>query len=57
MRSLLAGNRYTVETSSRYFPNINLEEALAQCFRIAYERNTSAAIRELREIGERKLIR
>ncbi len=57
MRSLLAGNRYTVETSSRYFPNINLEEALAQCFRIAYERNTSAAIRELREIGERKLIK
>ena len=57
MRSLLVGDRYTVETSSRYFPNINLEEAIAQCFRIGYERNTSAAIRELREIGERKLIR
>jgi hypothetical protein len=40
--------RYNEKTSSRYFPNINVKEAIAQCFRIAYERNTSAAIRELR---------
>lgn len=41
--------RYNEKTRSRYFPNINVKEAIAQCFRIAYERNTSAAIRELRQ--------
>jgi Uma2 family endonuclease len=46
--SLQGDERYNIQTSSRYFPNINVKEAIAQCFRIAYERNTSAAIRELR---------
>jgi len=41
-------NRYTVETSSRYFPNINVSKLVTECLQIAYERNTSAAIRELR---------
>ncbi len=40
--------RYTVETSSRYFPNINVSEVVTESLKIAYERNTSAAIRELR---------
>ena len=42
------GDRYTVQTSSHYFPNIDVLEAIAECFQVAYERNTSAAIRELR---------
>ena len=46
--SLQDGDRYHVQTNSRYFPNINVKEAIAECFRITYERNTSAAIRELR---------
>lgn len=41
----LQGDRYTVQTSSHY---INVSEAIAECFRVAYERNTSAPIRELR---------
>lgn len=48
----LQGDRYTVQTSSHYFPNINVSEVLTECFRVTYERNTSAAIRELR----RKLV-
>ncbi|MBE8968352.1 hypothetical protein IQ277_19640 [Nostocales cyanobacterium LEGE 12452] len=39
---------YTVETTSRYFPNINVSEVVTECLKIAYERNTSAAIREVR---------
>lgn len=46
--SLQGDERYNVQTSSRYFPNINVKEVIAECFRIAYERNTSTAIRELR---------
>ncbi|MFN6528832.1 hypothetical protein [Nostoc sp. ChiSLP03a] len=42
------GDRYTVETNSRYFPNINVSEVVTESLKIAYERNTSAAIRELR---------
>ncbi|MBD0388154.1 MAG: Uma2 family endonuclease [Nostoc sp. C3-bin3] len=45
----LQGNVYTIETSSRYFPNINVSEVVTECLQIAYERNTSAAIRELRQ--------
>jgi hypothetical protein len=47
MRSLLVGDRYNEKTSSRYFPNINVKEAIADCFPIACDRSTSAAIREL----------
>ncbi|MFE1744363.1 Uma2 family endonuclease [Coleofasciculus sp. H7-2] len=45
----LQSDRYTVVTSSRYFPNLNVSGLIAECFRIAYERNTSVAIRELRQ--------
>jgi Uma2 family endonuclease len=44
----LQGDVYTIETSSRYFPNINVSEIVTESLKIAYERNTSAAIRELR---------
>jgi Uma2 family endonuclease len=44
----LQGDRYIVETSSRYFSNINVSEVVTECLQIAYERNTSAAIRQLR---------
>ena len=45
----LQSDRYTVVTSSRFFPNINVVEVITECFQIAFERNTSAAIRELRQ--------
>ncbi|MBD1928916.1 Uma2 family endonuclease [Trichocoleus sp. FACHB-90] len=45
----LQSDRYTVVTSSRYFPNMNVLALIAECFQIAYERNTSVAIRELRQ--------
>lgn len=48
IHGLQSDERYQIQTSSRYFPNINVSEIMAECFRIAYERNTSAAIRELR---------
>ena len=44
----LQGDRYTVQTSSRYFPNFNVSGLVAECMQITYERNTSTAIRELR---------
>lgn len=40
---------YSLQTHSRYFPKINISEMINECFRVAYERNTSVAIRELRE--------
>ena len=45
----LQGLEYVVQTASRYFPDINLPEIIAQCVRVAYERNTSTAIRELKQ--------
>lgn len=44
----LQGDRY-IETSSRYFPDINISEIITQCFSVTYERNSSAAMRELRQ--------
>lgn len=44
----LESNSYTIKTSSRYFPNINLSEMIGECLQITSERNTSTAIRELR---------
>jgi Uma2 family endonuclease len=40
---------YQLQTHSRYFPELDLQTAIAQCVQIAYERNTSAAIRHLRQ--------
>jgi Uma2 family endonuclease len=41
-------DKYHLQTNSRYFPNINILEIISECFRVAAERNTSTAIRELR---------
>ncbi|UIE38060.1 Uma2 family endonuclease [Leptodesmis sichuanensis] len=40
---------YQLQTQSRYFPTIQLEETIARCLQIAYDRNTSTAIRDLRQ--------
>ena len=45
----LQSDRYMAVTSSCFFPNINVLEVITECFRIAFERNTSVAIRELRQ--------
>ena len=42
------GEGYAVVTNSRYFPDINVDEMVRECLQIAFERNTSAGIRELR---------
>ncbi|MGB0562734.1 MAG: Uma2 family endonuclease [Spirulinaceae cyanobacterium] len=44
----LQGNEYIVQAESQYFPDINLSDIVARCLQIAYERNTSAAIRDLK---------
>jgi Uma2 family endonuclease len=38
-----------LQTQSRYFPEFDLQSAIASCIQIAYERNTSAAIRHLKQ--------
>ncbi|HBB32254.1 MAG TPA: hypothetical protein DDZ80_21790 [Cyanobacteria bacterium UBA8803] len=45
----LQGIEYQLQAQSRYFPNIPLPETIARCLQIAYDRNTSAAIRDLRK--------
>ena len=45
----LQGLEYVVQTSSRYFPDLYLPEIIAQCLQVAYERNTSTAIRALKQ--------
>ncbi len=45
----LEGEDYRLQTSSQYFPNMNLQTLVAECFHTAYERNTSAAIRALKQ--------
>lgn len=45
----LQGTEYLLQTQSRYFPVISLQDTIALCLQVAYERNTSAAIRELRQ--------
>jgi len=44
MRSLRLGDRYNEKTSSRYFPNINVKEAIADCFPIACDRILNEAV-------------
>lgn len=44
----LQGTEYLVQTQSQYFPNINIQDIVSRCVEVAYERNTSAAIRELK---------
>jgi Uma2 family endonuclease len=45
----LQATEYVLQGTSRYFPDIQLQEAIARCLQIAYDRNTSAAIRELKQ--------
>lgn len=45
----LQGDEYSVESQSQYFPEVNLPDVVAQCLEIAYQRNTSAAIRHLKQ--------
>ena len=45
----LQGVEYLLQTRSRYFSEISLQDVIARCLQVAYERNTSAAIRELRQ--------
>ncbi|NER38764.1 MAG: Uma2 family endonuclease [Oscillatoria sp. SIO1A7] len=49
----LQGDKYIVRSQSQYFPSANLPDVLARCLEIAYRRNTSAAIRDLKQrLGE-----
>jgi len=45
----LQGTEYLLRTQSRYFPDINLQDVIARCLQVACDRNTSAAIRELKQ--------
>ena len=45
----LQNNSYIVKNFSRYFPNLDILNLLAECFKIAENRNTSTAIRQLRQ--------
>ncbi|MFP4296371.1 MAG: Uma2 family endonuclease [Spirulinaceae cyanobacterium] len=45
----LQENEYILNSNSRYFPDMNLSEMVMQGLETAYQRNTSAAIRELRQ--------
>jgi len=45
----LQGDDYQLQSESVYFPGFDLEGAIARCVEIAYERNTSAAIRHLKQ--------
>lgn len=45
----LQGDQYKQQLQSKYFPSIQLQEAVSRCLQVAYSRNTSAAIRDLRQ--------
>jgi Uma2 family endonuclease len=45
----LQGVSYQHNANSLYFPQINLHQVVVDSLRIAYERNTSVAIRQLRQ--------
>lgn len=45
----LQGESYQLQTQSLYFPDFDLDNAIARCVEIAYQRNTSAAIRNLKQ--------
>jgi Uma2 family endonuclease len=46
----LQNAEYIQQSHSRYFPDIDLQTLILQYRQIAYERNTSAAIRQLRQV-------
>jgi Uma2 family endonuclease len=45
----LQGTDYQLQTHSRYFPEFDLQSVITKCIHITYERNTSAAIRHLKQ--------
>jgi Uma2 family endonuclease len=45
----LENNQYNLKTSSRYFLGLNILEIIEECLLRADQRNTSTAIRELRQ--------
>ena len=49
----LQGEDYQLQTKSLYFPDFDLPIVIARCVQIAYDRNTSAAIRDLKQRLER----
>lgn len=44
----LQGENYQLQTHSCYFPNFDLAQTIVRCVQIAYERNSSAAVRDLK---------
>ncbi|PAX45706.1 hypothetical protein CK510_30370 [Brunnivagina elsteri CCALA 953] len=44
----LESDNYQLQNNSRYFPNLNIAEIVQESLQIAQERNSSAAMRELR---------
>lgn len=53
----LQDTEYLLRTQSRYFPDINLQDVIARCLQVAYDRNTSAAIRDLKQRLEKGAIK
>ncbi|HHP7231981.1 MAG TPA: Uma2 family endonuclease [Xenococcaceae cyanobacterium] len=45
----LQNNSYVVSNFSRYFPNIDILNLIGDCFQVAATRNTSTAIKQLRQ--------
>lgn len=45
----LRDGTYQLDAQSRYFPAIDLPNVIETCLQLAYDRNTSAAIRNLRQ--------
>lgn len=45
----LENNNYVVNNFSRYFPDLDILNLIADCFKVAQNRNTSTAIRQLRQ--------
>lgn len=45
----LENGAYQLQSHSRYFPDFDVQGAIDRCVQIAYERNTSAAIRSLKQ--------
>lgn len=49
----LQDDEYVIQAQSQYFPSVNLPQVVAHCLQDAYQRNTSAAIRNLKQrLGE-----
>jgi hypothetical protein len=42
-------DEYIIQNRSRYFPDLDVLKLINDCFKIANERNSSAAIRQLRQ--------